>query len=96
MNRETIIKNIIILKRDLHNLYKAQIKGIFGSVARNEATENSDIDILVNFDHGATLIDQSGVIQYIQDKLGIKADVVSERALRPEIKEAVYKDLILI
>ncbi len=55
---------------------------------------NSDLDILVNFDVGDTLIDLVGVQQYLENKLGYKVGVVSQRALREEIRANVLNDLI--
>ena len=54
---------------------------IFGSVARGEDTPDSDIDLLVSFQPGASLLDQAGLIADLEDLLGRHVDVVSDRAL---------------
>jgi predicted nucleotidyltransferase len=46
----------------------------------------SDVDILVSFERGTTLFTLASLTNYLQDKLGIKVDVVSERALKPKLK----------
>ncbi len=91
---EEIKKTIIEAKDEIRHEFKAEVKGIFGSYARGDHNKNSDLDLLVDFDVGATLIDLVGVQQYLEDKLGCKVDVVSQRALREEIRANVFNDLI--
>ena len=74
--------------------YKAEITGVFGSYSRGEQKEGSDLDVLVKFHEGAMLFDFIDLADYLEDELDIKVDVVSERAVRPEIKEEIYRDVI--
>lgn len=67
---------------------------IFGSVARGEAREDSDVDFLVNLEHGRSLLDRIGLIQDLSDLLGRKVDVATEKALREHIRERVLKQAI--
>lgn len=65
---------------------------IFGSVARGDAGQESDVDLLVRFEPGRSLLDLVGIQQDLEEFLGCKVDVVSERALRSEdeiLREAV-------
>jgi uncharacterized protein len=55
---------------------------VFGSVARDEAGPDSDVDFLVDFDDEASLLDQVGLIQDLHDLLGVGVDVVSSGGLR--------------
>ena len=55
---------------------------IFGSVARDDTTEASDLDLLVRFEPGRSLMDHGMLIEELEDLLGVKVDVVSEGALR--------------
>ena len=57
---------------------------IFGSVARGDSGPNSDLDVLVKFEPGRSLLDLVGIQQDLEELLGCKVDVVSERALRSE------------
>ena len=73
----------------LHGAYNLRI---FGSVARGEAGPDSDLDVLVRFETGRSLLDLVGIQQDLEELLGCKVDVVSERALRSEdeiLREAV-------
>lgn len=57
---------------------------IFGSVARGDATEVSDLDLLVRFESDRTLMDHGMLIEELQNLLGVRVDVVSEAALSPQ------------
>ena len=56
---------------------------VVGSVARGEARAGSDIDLLVDFEPGASLLDQVGLFQDLEDLLGVGVDVVSRSGLKP-------------
>jgi len=95
-NRNEIIQILNSLKSEIRDNYKAEIIGIFGSYARGEQNKYSDVDILVRFYEGATLFDLVGLSDLLEDKLKIKVDVVSERALRPELKDQILKEVVII
>lgn len=69
---------------------------LFGSVARGDENEASDIDMLVDFLPGASLLDQVALIHDLSDKLQRKVDVVSTRALNPHLREDILKEAIQI
>ncbi len=56
----------------------------------------SGVDVLVRFVEGAAIFDLAGLAEFLQEKLGIRADVVSERALRPELKEQILKEVVAV
>ncbi|GLI52362.1 nucleotidyltransferase family protein [Thermodesulfovibrio yellowstonii] len=91
-----VIAKLKSLEKEIKEEYKAEIIGIFGSYARCEDRNGSDIDILVRFKDGATLFDFVGLANFLEEKLGMKVDVVSERALRPELEENILKDVVTI
>ena len=66
-------------KDEIRQKYKAEIKGIFGSYVRSDfhAHYDSDLDLLVDFDDGADLIDYVNLQQFLEDRLECKIDVVS-------------------
>jgi predicted nucleotidyltransferase len=88
------IKNILKENREeIAREFKAEIVGIFGSYVRSEQKKGSDIDILVRFMEGATLFDFVGLGDFLEQKLDMKVDIVSERMVRPELKERILKEV---
>lgn len=71
---------------------------LFGSYARGEESENSDVDILVSFDRNAkvSLLRHAGMLTDLEDLLKRSVDLVNERSLYPEVSAAVDQDKILI
>ena len=93
---EKIVRSIKNLEEEIKRDYKAKIMGLFGSYVRGEQKERSDIDILVRFFEGATLFDFVGLAEFLEEKLDVKVDIVSERALRPELKEQILREVIAV
>lgn len=69
---------------------------IFGSIARDEATKNSDIDLLVNFSKDSSLFDLIAFKNDVEDLLNQKVDVVSENSLHWYIKDRVIQEAVEI
>jgi predicted nucleotidyltransferase len=67
---------------------------VFGSVARGEANETSDIDLLVKLEPGRSLMDLGGLLYDLQKLLGTDVDIVTEKGLRPRIREQVLHEAI--
>ncbi len=92
---EEIKKELETLKPTLKKRFQVETIDIFGSYARNQANEKSDIDLLVtysttNYDY-FTII---GLKKYLRRKLGVKVDVVSKEFLNRHIKDEVLKEAI--
>jgi uncharacterized protein len=69
---------------------------LFGSIARGDATPESDVDILVELEPGRNLLDLSGLLLDLQDLLGCKVDVVTEKALHWYIRDKVLQEAVPI
>jgi uncharacterized protein len=69
---------------DLARANKAENVRVFGSIAQGEDTADSDIDLLVRFRDGASLLDQSSLLLELEELLGTRVDLVSEGALQAE------------
>ena len=67
---------------------------VFGSVARGDATDESDIDFLVDLEPERSLFDLGGLLMDLQDLLQRSVDVVTERGLRPRVAERVLADAV--
>ena len=91
------IQNILASsKGELRKRYKVRELGIFGSYSRGEQKKSSDVDILVKFNPNATLFDFVGLGNYLEEKLKIKVDVVSERGIRPELRSNIIKGVLKV
>jgi predicted nucleotidyltransferase len=69
---------------------------VFGSVARREADEQSDIDFLVDMEPGRSLLDMGGLLMDLRELLGREVDIVTERGLKPRIRERVLKEAVAL
>jgi predicted nucleotidyltransferase len=76
--------------------YKPKRIGVFGPWSRGEQTEDSDIDILVDFENGINLLDLIGLEQDLTDILGVKVDLVTEASVHPALKSFIYADLKML
>jgi predicted nucleotidyltransferase len=74
--------------------YGARRIRVFGSVARGEADERSDIDFLVDLEGGRSLLDLGGLLMDLQSLLGRRVDVVTERGLRQRIRSRVLDEAV--
>ncbi|MBM3148254.1 MAG: nucleotidyltransferase family protein [Actinobacteria bacterium] len=67
---------------------------LFGSVARREATADSDVDLLVDLEPGAGLFEVGGLLMDLQELLGHRVDVITVDGLRPRIRERVLAEAV--
>lgn len=94
------LKELLQNKRDeilslaaKHGAYNVRI---YGSVARGEARDNSDVDFLVEMEKGRSLLDRAGLLVDLEALLGRKVDVATERTLKPTILEHALKDAVSV
>ena len=92
--KEQILAKLRQLKPDLIARYKVKTIGIFGSFVRDEQAQASDIDILVDFEEDADLFDFVGLAQFLTDQLQRDVDVVPQDALRIELRDAVFREVV--
>lgn len=67
---------------------------VFGSVARGDADMDSDVDLLVQFEPGATLLRHAALVRKLKNIIGRDVQVVSERALRPRIRDRIIQEAV--
>ncbi|MEN1968526.1 nucleotidyltransferase family protein [Lentibacillus sp. N15] len=80
-------------KKTLQDQFGVEKIGYFGSYARNEQKQSSDIDILIELEKpiGLEFLD---IKYYLEDKLGIAVDLVTINALKPQMKDQILKEVI--
>ena len=94
MNREQVMEMLKEHKPTLRQRFGVVGLALFGSVARDEAGTESDVDILVRFDRPATSKRYFGVQFHLEDLLGRPVDLVTAKALRKELRPFVEREAI--
>jgi len=94
MRLATVLEILTRIKPILSQQFGVVRLALFGSTARDEATENSDVDILISFDGIATSERYFGVQFYLEDSLGCAVDLVTEKALRPQLRQFIEQEAI--
>jgi len=93
---DKIYKILNSLKPEARQRFRAEIKGVFGSYVRGEQKPGSDLDVLVEFEAGANLLDLTGLADFLEEKLSLKVDIVPESALRDELKGIVLREKVAV
>lgn len=96
MNRSRALELLTQSKPTLVARYGVTQLALFGSTARNNARSDSDIDILVAFDGPATSERYFGVQFYLEDLFGCEINLVTEKALRAELRPFIEKEAVRV
>ena len=96
MNRSHALELLAQSKPTLSVRYGVTRSALFGSTARNAARSDSDIDILVAFDGPATSKRYFGVQFYLEALFGCTVDLVTEKALRAELRPFIEKEAVRV
>jgi hypothetical protein len=94
MDNRTLLKekrDVILAAARRHGVRNIRI---FGSVARGEDDSESDIDFLVDMEPGRSILDHASLLIELQQLLGRKVDVISERGIKNRIRERVLREAI--
>ena len=94
MNRDEVLDALRQHKQVLRDRFDVTGLALYGSFARNQAMSESDVDILVRFDGPATTRSYFGTQFYIEDLLGRRVDLVTDKALRPELRPFVEQEAL--
>ncbi len=96
MNRDQVLTLLAESKPALAARYGVIRLALFGSTARGTASSSSDIDILVAFDGIASSARYFGVQFYLEDVLGCPVDLVTEKALRKELRPFIEQEAVYV
>lgn len=94
MNRDEVLNVLRAHKATLAQRFGVTELALFGSFARDQATDDSDVDILVRFDNPATSDAYFGTQFYLEDLLSHLVDLVTDKALRTEIRPYVEWEIV--
>ncbi len=96
MDRQRAIELLSQSKAELQSRYGVTRLALFGSTVRGTAENDSDVDILVAFDGTATSKRYFGVQFYLEDLMGCPVDLVTEKALRPELRPYIEQERVYV
>ena len=95
---EEIKSTLATHKEELRQKYNVNTIGVFGSYVRGEQKNQSDIDVLVEFEESSnlSLLDFIRLENYLSDVLGIKVDLVEKHTLKPRIGKHVLEEVVQV
>jgi len=96
LNKSAVIRVLEQEKAFLAREFGVAALALFGSVSRDDAEHGSDVDILVRFDGPATSRRYFGVQFHLEDLLGRPVDLVTEKALRPELRSYIENEAVYV
>ncbi|MDE0712011.1 MAG: nucleotidyltransferase family protein [Rhodospirillales bacterium] len=96
MTRDEVLALLRTHKKALAEQFNVTDLALFGSIARNRAAEDSDVDLLVRFAGRATSARNIGTQFYIEDLLGRSVDLVTDSALRRELRPYVEREALQV
>jgi len=96
MKRNDVLRILRKERQELVDHYNISALSIFGSVARDEARQDSDVDILVEFNQPIGLFQFIELQQTLETLLGCKVDLGTPRSLKPRIKDHVLQEAIRV
>lgn len=96
MIAEELLVRLRELRPQIKERYRAKRIELFGSNIQGEQSDRSDIDILVDFEDDADLLDLTGLAIFLEEELQRKVDVVPKRALREELRDSIVREAVVV
>jgi len=94
MNKQVVLTQLTGRMEEIRQRFSVRGLSIFGSVVRGEASEGSDVDMLVAFDRKASFDIFMDLKFYLEELLGTGVDLVTDKALRPQIRRTIEKEMV--
>ena len=96
MRRADVIALVSARRNEIIHRFGVRSLSLFGSVARDEARPDSDIDVLVEFEGPTTFDGHMGLLVFLEDLLGRRVDVVTAKGLKPRLRPLIDQDLVRV
>ena len=96
MKRDDVLRILKEHRSEFIDQYQVKSLSLFGSMARNDAHEGSDVDLLVEFNRPVGLFQFIGLQQRLESLLGGKVDLGTPRSLKPRIRDEVLQEAIRV
>lgn len=94
MNKHAALTRLKDSAEEIRQRFSVKSLSVFGSIAKDETTDNSDVDVLVVFDQKASFDVFMDLKFYLEELLGTGVDLVTDKALRPQVRKAIEQELI--
>ena len=94
MEKQVVLTQLRSRIGEIRRRFSVRTLAIFGSTARDDAAAGSDVDVLVVFDRKATFDLFMDLKFYLEELLGTQVDLVTEKALRPQLRRAIEQEMI--
>ena len=96
MRREQLIDMLERHRDEIRHRFGVRSLSLFGSFARDEASDHSDVDLLVEFNHAPTFRGYMDLRIFLEDLLGVDVDLVTETGLKEHARPTVERDAIRV
>ena len=96
MKKEQVIEILGEHLADMRRRFSVRRLSLFGSVARDDAAPGSDVDVLVVFEGKPTFDAFMDLKFYLEDLLGVQVDLVTDKAMRPQVRQAIEGELVYV
>jgi hypothetical protein len=94
VDKQVVLKKLTDYMEEIRQRFSVKALAIFGSIARDEAADNSDVDVLVVFECKGTFDLFMDLKFYLEDLLSTQVDLVTDKALRPQIRQAIEQEMV--
>ena len=96
MRRADVIALLSAHRDEMVRRFGVRSLSLFGSMARDEARPDSDVDVLVEFDGPTTFDGHMGLLIFLEDLLGRRVDVVTAKGIKPRLRPLIDQDLVRV
>ncbi len=93
MDKQKVLTCLKDSIEEIRQRFPVKTLAVFGSVVRDEAVDSSDVDVLVVFNQRATFDIFMDLKFYLEELLGMSVDLVTDKALRPQVRRAIEKEI---
>lgn len=94
MDKQAVLTRLTDCMEEIRRRFSVKSLAIFGSIARDEGADNSDIDVLVMFEGKASFDLFMDLKFYLEELLAAQVDLVTDKALRPQVRRAIEREMI--
>lgn len=96
MRKQDVLQFLEAHKQEMMTRFDVKHFALFGSTVRNEAMDSSDVDVLVEFEHGETYRNYFDLLFFLEDNLHAPIDLVCVDALRPQLRPHIEREALYV